>query len=128
MGHKSNQRSGFARVSYGLTDKQAVVALDDVVRIFDLRSSSADLTIYSISKDRAKITDMAKPTDGAVESISRMISTDNEVLWFDIRKPGEPVLRYKHRRDGDLTLSLASTTMGGGESNFCPEIWHNLIY
>ena len=92
-----------------------MVALEDVVRIFDLRGPSADLTLFTISADKTRITDLVKPQEEWTESTIRVLCTDREILWFDLRRPGDPFIRYKHRRDGDLSLSLSSAFSDGGE-------------
>ncbi|GAA5848640.1 hypothetical protein JCM8547_004582 [Rhodosporidiobolus lusitaniae] len=128
---KVEDYSGFARVEYGgMGGMGAVVALEDEVMLYDLRSSSSSLTLVD-----SRILTSLLPFDSTsptliVSLLSRSpispspsspyspptsiytVCTTRDVLWLDERMPGREVLRWGHNRVGleakgpDRTLSL----------------------
>lgn len=114
-GDPSTPRTRFGRVSYGVHAKTAIVALEDVVRLFDLREAENDTTLFQLDDDDDRILDMAKPVSNAPDSTVRVICTTRELIWLDITESGPPVMRVRHRLDPDPSLSLSSAFFDGGE-------------
>ncbi|BGO97725.1 hypothetical protein NBRC10513v2_001720 [Rhodotorula toruloides] len=119
--------SGMARVEWGgARGSDAVVALQDEVLLYDLRSPSASLTL--LDKDLlslhlpfgdaapALVTSLLQPLPRpyAVASPTSLhtVCTTRDLVWLDERMPGREVLRRQHGRVGiegkgfDHTLSL----------------------
>lgn len=104
-----------------MTNRQAIVALEDAVRFFDLQDPSNDRTIFRLHNPKTQILDLCKPAHDACDSAIRVIVTTDEIIWIDIGNAAlgsEPVLRYRLRRSGDSTLSLSTTFVGGVHHTF----------
>ena len=116
QGAPPGERTPFARVTYGMTDHQAVVALEDAVRYFDLQDPANDRTVFRVHNPKTRILDLCKPSHDAGGTPIRVVVTSDEVLWLDISNAAlgsEPVLRYRHRRRNDNTLSISTVFAGG---------------
>ncbi|KAJ8295486.1 hypothetical protein OF846_001711 [Rhodotorula toruloides] len=119
--------SGMARVEWGgARGSDAVVALQDEVLLYDLRSPSASLTL--LDKDLlslhlpfgdtspALVTSLLQSSPRseafAPPTSLHVICTTRDLLWLDERMPGREVLRRQHGRVGiegkgsGYTLSL----------------------
>lgn len=114
QGNPHSERSAFARINYGESPHIAIVALEDIVRRFDLHEPRADTTLYRMPEKGGRILDVSKLAHGAAHIPVRAVLTTHEILWLDIRKAGPPLQRYKHRRDDDSTLVLTETILAGG--------------
>jgi hypothetical protein len=122
-GHSSHALE-FARISYGLNEYQAVAALATCVRFFDLQDPSSDRTLLDLNEGKTRILDLAAVPAGAQESPIRVLVTDKEVIWLDIRKAANPVLRFKHRREEAMDLRLSAVCDGGSACYPCAESMH----
>ncbi|GJN88547.1 hypothetical protein Rhopal_001513-T1 [Rhodotorula paludigena] len=137
--------SGFARVGWGgAGGKDAVVALEDEVLLYDLRSANASLTLAGESvlslhrpygsTGSALITSLLSrslsppPFTTPLPSTStatplHAICTTQDVLWLDERMPGRDLLRWRHGRVGpeakgvDRTLSLLELPRHTGDAD-----------
>jgi hypothetical protein len=99
-----------------MTDRQAIVALEDAVRFFDLQDPANDRTVFRLHDPKTRILGLCKPSYNACGTPIRVVITSDEVVWLDISSVAagsEPVLRYKHRRDNDTTLSISTVFVGG---------------
>ncbi|BGP30096.1 hypothetical protein JCM10296v2_001848 [Rhodotorula toruloides] len=119
--------SGMARVEWGgARGCDAVVALQDEVLLYDLRSPSAFLSLLDQDllalhlpfgdTSPALVTSLLQPPPlsyaVAPPTSLRTVCTTRDLLWLDERMPGREVLRSQHGRVGiegkgfDHTLSL----------------------
>ncbi|GAA5931247.1 hypothetical protein JCM3775_004974 [Rhodotorula graminis] len=123
--------SGLARVQCGgVRGTDAVVAVEDEMLLYDLRSPRASLQLVDPhllaqhlahgETDPARIVSLLQctpPTSNSFLSSStstaqHVVATTHDVLYLDERMPSRALLRWKHGRCGpeskgvDLTLSL----------------------
>ena len=112
-GDTSGERSGFARICYGLTEDQVVVALEDAVRIFDLRDPENDQSLFLATHHSGQILDMAKPPASAPELALLVLVTQKQIIWLDLATPGVAALRYHHHLKPDLALRISIFTSLG---------------
>jgi hypothetical protein len=127
--------SGFAKVAYaGSRGLDAMVAFDDEVLVYDLRSPTSSLALidanfFASTKTAARlaspvVTSLTTPSSTTTLS-SRLsatttpspfhtICTTHDVVWVDERMPSKYVMKWAHDRAGaggmgyDTTLSLMS--------------------
>ncbi|GAA5968283.1 hypothetical protein JCM11641_003796 [Rhodosporidiobolus odoratus] len=139
--------SGFARVQYGgMHGRGAVVAVEDEVLLYDLRSPRASISLVTplILSSRlphgasspSLVTSLLRqsaPTIPSSPSAIHTVCTTRDLLWLDERMPGREALRRAHDRVGfegkseDRTLSItelprSETVAGGGEGEGGEEV------
>lgn len=112
-GDSSGGRSGFVRVCYGTDERQAVVALEDAVRLFVLEIPDRDRTIFLATSESGQIRDLAGPCPKSVVSPIRVLVTEKQIVWFDISKPSAVALRYRHHLVARSALRLATFSAHG---------------
>ncbi|GAA5853097.1 hypothetical protein JCM9279_000856 [Rhodotorula babjevae] len=123
--------SGMARVQCGgVRGTDAVVAVEDEVLLYDLRSPRASVQLvdpHLLSQhlahgetDPARIVSLLRRSPSVFDSpiapptttAQHVVATTHDVLYLDERMPSRALLRWKHGRCGleskgvDLTLSL----------------------
>jgi len=136
-GLKADQRgySGFARVAYGGKKDSAIVAVEDQVLLYDLRSPTSSLELVGsdilsrYSTQPSVVTSLlerSQDREGRSTSI-HTVCTNREVVWVDERMTGRrgcEVLKWNHERVGmegkgfDRTLSILEF----------PELDHNRAF
>ncbi|GAA6052743.1 hypothetical protein JCM3770_003531 [Rhodotorula araucariae] len=126
-GRKQDVReyTGMARVQCGGTrGTDALVALEDEVLLYDLRSPKdvvtlvdADLLTQHLpygSTTPARVVSLLRRTPSSLvaPTAQHIVATSQDILYLDARMPARATLRWKHGRVGpegkgaDLTLSL----------------------
>ncbi|SJL00535.1 uncharacterized protein ARMOST_03848 [Armillaria ostoyae] len=89
----------FWRLALGATIDTCLLTSGKVLRQLDSRDNGVYSSIFSVPSEKDIIT-AVEDQDG---HLIRLCTT-SQLFWIDDRKPGKPILGYKHNRSFDRTL------------------------